>query len=266
MSSGVKRINPPYLFGGKRRVADFVVPSSPEWFGGYVEPFLGSGASAIALMQGHPEASFTLNSPSEHVVDVWLAVQYESKALIALMREHRALHSAGHFAAVRRWDAEGELPQKTLIERAARFVYLTATNPGGGYPVDESGLSTASFGQAPVAFDEANLRALAGLLADRDVRLSSVPAFELVPQIRDEDLVLVDTTAAPDALTDRELKSLLGTLTARGAYLLVTAPTDARAALFDSWNTLTRVSDHPDGERLWGNGTLERALRLHGAP
>ncbi|MCU1480864.1 MAG: putative adenine-specific methyltransferase [Subtercola sp.] len=258
-------ISPPYLYGrGRRRPADVLLRSIPSWFGSYVEPFLGGGARAIAVLERFPDTTVRLNSLSAEQLLVWAVLRNDVETLIDLVAEHADRHSARHFDAVRRWGGEGALTAKSDAERAARFVYLSGTAAGNALAGSLDDFAGATLARDTVAFDSANLRALSRLLGARDVRLDARPLFDLLPVIREDDVVSLEP---PAGAATRELRSFVGSVTAKGAFLLLGGPRglggpggpddDAPA----SWPGLTRVAGDPGDPPQWLNGALARALR-----
>ena len=111
-------------------------------------------------------------------------------------------------------------------------------------------------------FDAGNIRALAAVLAASDVTLVRASPFALLPRVQDEDLVYLDTLiadrpdegdgarASADTTSDREVRSLVGAITARGGFALAPTPVAGLA---------------PVHEELWGSGNLKRALARESA-
>ncbi|RFA09902.1 hypothetical protein B7R54_12330 [Subtercola boreus] len=260
MSRRPRPLAPPYLYpGGTRRLADFALDIVPEYFGAYHEPFLGGGAVAIGLMEQNPDTSFRLSSDDSELVLTWQVLQTDSDRLVRMIAQHRDRHDRAHRAAVEaQADPEagggnsgslGPLSSLSPVERAARFVYLRG-----------------SAGRDAVAFDEANLRGVGRLLQNRDVTVTEQHFFSIVAEVREEDLVYFDPPfagAGPEFV--RETRSLVSTLTARGAYLLAPQPVAAGGAdapaIYAGWTMMAVAADRGDGDVLWANGTLDRVRR-----
>ncbi|MEF2976676.1 DNA adenine methylase [Subtercola sp. YIM 133946] len=185
-------IAPPYLYGsGRRRPPALLAQAVPARFGSYIEPFLGSGARAIAVMQQHPGASFVLNSSNPDLLAVWDALLTDPGRLIGLVAGLAAGHDRRQFDGQRLAGLREQQPLPAM-DRAARFVYLSGTAEGNGLAGAADDFASARFARDTVAFDAANLRALGRLLAGRDVRLSGRQPFDLLPQIHEDDIVFVD--------------------------------------------------------------------------
>lgn len=234
---------PPYPFpGGRRRHADFALECEPEYFGGYVEPFLGGGAVAIAFMERHPEVPFRLSSDDSELIVTWQVLQTHVDRLVRLVGAHREHHDRAHRVVVeaQRGEALLSLPPS---ERAARFIYLQGSTPD----------------REAVVFDEVNVRGVARLLQNRDATFTEQHFFSVVRSVGEEELVYFDppfSKRPADDVLRKETRSLVNTITARGAYLLAPA-----SPVYEGWPTMSVVADRGDGDALWANGTLVRALR-----
>ncbi|MFB2583786.1 hypothetical protein [Herbiconiux liukaitaii] len=246
-----RRIDPPYFDTvAARRRARLVAEIAPEGLRGFVEPYLDGGATALAVLQRLPEVSVTLASTVDDIVTTWEVVRDDPEALIGAVRSFVEGHSDAQFLAVR---GQGS---GSPLERAARFCYLRGAAAPDARGRPPRAVDSALPGRDAVVFDEANLRALSALLARSDVTLVRASPFALLPRVQDEDLVYLDTliaqaedgdggdpTRGPAA--DREVRSLVGAITARGGFAV--APADLAG--------LTPVHDE-----LWGSGNLKRAL------
>ncbi|MDF2443443.1 MAG: adenine methylase [Subtercola sp.] len=275
MSPRPRPLNPPYLYsGGTRRLADFVTECVPEYFGQYVEPFLGGGAVAIGLMERFPGAGFRLSSDDAELIVTWQVLATDVDRLVRLIGDHRDRHDRAHRSAVEALDDSStggtRLESLSPLERAARFVYLqgSAGSLGGSGSAGGAGRAGSS-GRAgrdsreEVAFDQANLRGVSRLLQNRDVSFRRAQPYSIVADVAEEDLVYFDPPfAGKGPEFERETRSLVNTLTARGAYLLAPGGGVAGGAVpYEGWKTMTVIADRGDGEQLWANGTLGRARR-----
>ncbi|WP_291038257.1 hypothetical protein [Herbiconiux sp.] len=240
------RVDPPYFDSVRaRRDARLAAATAPEELRGFVDPFLDGGAAALAVLQRFPDASVTLASTDEELVTTWEAVRDEPAAVIRSTRRLLEGHGAAQFAAVR---ADASL---VGAERAARFIYLrgaAAPDARGRPPVD---VASATMGRGDVVFDESNLRAVSELIARSDVAFERSSPFALLPRVQEEDLVYLDAdSAGAVSAGSRELRGLVGAVTARGGHVLATAELAG----------LTAVADG-----LWGSGNLRRALARESA-
>ncbi|GAA0992374.1 hypothetical protein GCM10009563_06670 [Subtercola frigoramans] len=251
-----KRINPPYLWSvGRRRLAESVLAALPEYFGDFVDPALTSGAAAIAIMQARPDAAFRLSSDDAELVNVWRVAEADVTGLVERVRQHVGRSSAYYFAELR------HSSPNAAVEAAARFVYLCGAAQGGGEAASPDGFRNAMFNPRTTAFDEANLQRLSALLRERQVSFTVQGAFDALRGIREDDFVFFD--ALPDARPDarREVASLVKSINAKGAQLLVPEPVQV-----DDREWLARLEgiaqrgEAPGLDAVWVNRVLRRAL------
>ncbi len=240
----------------RRRAAGFLTDAVPDELRGCFVPLLDGGAAAIALLQRHPEAWFALSSPNADVIAVWDAVRDDAEAVVAGVRELAAGHDPQTFAAVRDIRAD-ELQRMPAAERAARFVYLRGTARPGvtGEPLALFG--DAEYGRDTVAYDAGAVRALGRLLRERDVALSVRGLFEVLPEVGEDDVVVLDPPAG--AVVARELRSFVGAVTARGAGIVAS---DLGDGFYAGWPGLLRAdpTSAPDDEPVWVNTVLQRIV------
>ncbi|WP_066038914.1 hypothetical protein [Herbiconiux solani] len=244
---------------GRRRRAALVVRALPERIGTFFEPYLDSGATAVAALQAHPEARFTFAGDDAEVIAAWNAVRDDVAAVISELRRFVEEHDAAAFGRelARGEDELAALPPET---RSARLLYLR----GAAGPAPASRSFSAIRPRDTVAVDEGNLRALAALLADRDAEFVRRTPFELLPAVQEDDVVLVDPPFDCTPGTEREVRSLVNALTARGALVLGDVRTGSGAdAPYSGWPGMTAVPlpGGDEDERAWANGGLVRALR-----
>ncbi|MDO9395235.1 MAG: hypothetical protein Q7T71_01675, partial [Herbiconiux sp.] len=99
------------------------------------------------------------------------------------------------------------------------------------------------------------------VLRERDVAFVVRTPFEVLRDVREDDLVLLDPDFGRDARTEREMRSFAGSATARGALVIAPSPRGVQADLYGSWPGFARVGAHPETDAVWGNGPLVRRLR-----
>ncbi|GLK18713.1 DNA adenine methylase [Herbiconiux flava] len=238
----------------------------PEVLDGYAEPFLDGGATAIAVLTARPEVVATLFGQNPAVVEVWQVVRDDVDALIRTLRWLEDRHSPAFFAGVRERDLDpASASSLSPAERAARYVYLRGTarpDARGDQPrvvtrvAADPGAAPVEYGRDAVPIDETGLRMLARLLGDRDVTLAARPPFELLGELREDELLWLDPTDAAGDVSPRELRSLVGSAVARGAAVL--APGHP---LLDGARELAVLARPADDVTLLGSAALRRALR-----
>jgi len=264
-------IRSPYLESvAARRRATILAEYLPSRLDGFVDLALDGGSLAITVMSRHPGAFVTMASTESELLTVWQAAQSEPEALVDAVTFHGDRHSRSYFAALRdsavRGDAgrAGEVGAASeSVERAARFVYLRGSARADAHGRPLRRFDEAEYGRDSVAFDASNLLALGRLLAQRDIAFLERPPFEVLGDIREGDLVLLDPPADEvGGPSPRELRSLAGSITARGGLVLAPGGGDAHAG----WRASAGLTSlgRRDGLEIWVNGGLVRAHRAAG--
>lgn len=226
----IAELPPPRPFlkwvGGKGQLLNQLRPLLPPMFGRYFEPFVGGAALFFALRP--PRAS--LRDVNEELVDCYRAVRDDVEGVIRALQGHR--YEQRHYYAVR--DIE---PQTlSLIERAARTIFLNKTGFNGLYRVNRAGKFNVPFGRhaKPVFCDVDNLRSCSIALKEVDVQVQSFSA--VVNEAARGDFVYFDPpyvplsdtadftsySAAGFTLTEQqELANVFVRLTKMGVYAML---------------------------------------------
>jgi DNA adenine methylase len=173
--------------GGKRQLLKHLRTFVPRNYDRYFEPFLGGGALFFDLL---PKKG-VLSDVNPELVDAYIAVRDRVEDLIGALCEHR--HDARHFYAVRKADP-GML---SLVDRAARTIFLNKTGFNGLYRVNRSGQFNVPFGRyaKPKICDADNLRACSAALAN--VELSVGDFADAVAGAKKGDFVYFDPPYVP---------------------------------------------------------------------
>lgn len=147
--------------GGKSQLLDQLRPLLPPMFGRYFEPFVGGAALFFAIRP--PRA--TLSDVNEELIDCYRAIRDDVDGVLDALVAHR--YERDHYYEVRDIDPKS----LSLVERAARTIFLNKTGFNGLYRVNRAGKFNVPFGRHanPSFADEENLRSCA--LALRGVEL-----------------------------------------------------------------------------------------------
>lgn len=226
--------------GGKRWLAPRISEALPEVIGRYLEPFVGGGAVALHLSE--KAGALFLNDANSELIDTYIAVRDHREELVESLESLAALHTRDHYYDVR---ARGTACL-TLIERAARLIYLNKTCFNGLYRVNRRGEFNVPIGTetAPALYDAANLRSVSQILKRCTLSCQDYVAF-LRNTAVEGDVIYLDPPYAPvsqysdfkrytkEQFQERdqvELAHLYSELVERGAYPI----------LSNSWCDLTR--------------------------
>ncbi len=115
--------------GGKRWLVHRLHEFLPKRWGGYFEPFLGSGAIYFSLL---PENAF-LSDVNSDLVATYQALSLDWQAVEDLLYQHQLSHCTAYYYYVR------DCNPRSRIERAARFIYLNRACWNGLYRVNKAG-------------------------------------------------------------------------------------------------------------------------------
>ncbi len=182
--------------GGKRGIIpqlQELMPADvrPGFQGRLVEPFVGGGAMFLYLQ---PREAL-LADLNEDLISLYQAVRDCLEDLIARLDELDALpYKAESYYAVRAWEPE------SVVERAARLVFLNRWGWNGLYRVNKRGKFNVPFGRTsngekPVLYDESNLRLISRLL--QSTELAVAPFEETLSRVRPGDFVYLDPPYQP---------------------------------------------------------------------
>lgn len=122
--------------GGKSQLLDTLMRHVPADYGKYIEPFVGGGALFFHL---HPKEAVISDSNPE-LINCYRMVRDEAKDLIELLCRYP--HDKTFY-----YDLRAKNPTDlTVVERAARFIYLNKTCYNGLYRVNKKGQFNVPFG------------------------------------------------------------------------------------------------------------------------
>lgn len=115
--------------GGKRWFIRRYYHVIPKVYNNYIEPFLGGGAVFF-----HTEPRYSLLSDvNKDLIDLYIVMRDYPLELAKRMVEHNNRHSKDHYYKMR------SLETNSMLERAARFLYLNRTCYNGMYRVNRNG-------------------------------------------------------------------------------------------------------------------------------
>lgn len=158
----------------------------------YFEPFLGSGAVFLDILQKYPIREVHLGDINEELILVYRVVQKNPEELLAqladLKRAYLGLSEAGRkllFYEVReeynrdRHKINRRYSKKAWIPRAAQMIFLNKTCFNGLFRLNRSGAFNVPFGRyrEPRIVDPDNLRAVSRLLQKAEIRHGHFDVF-----------------------------------------------------------------------------------------
>jgi DNA adenine methylase len=205
----------------------------PDKIGGYVEPFLGSGAVFFHVQAVLAPRRVVLSDGNAELIEAFEAVRDHVETVIELLAVHKKSHSEAYYYKVR---AQELRLLRSVPERAARLIFLNKTCFNGLYRVNSRGLFNVPFGHRknPSLCDPEALRETSARLKGVDLRRADFR--EVLKTAQPDDFVYFDppyhpisTTASFTSYTEgsfgeadqRELAEVFRTLAKRGCKVML---------------------------------------------
>ncbi len=188
--------------GGKSQLLAQYEPFFPtEPMRGYFEPFVGSGAVFFHLRGRSLFSSYHLSETNEELLNCYRAVRDHVEDLIALLRQHQMQHGREYYYAIRNQDRYPAWIRTSLVERAARLIYLNKTCYNGLWRVNRQGHFNVPMGsyRKPEIVNEARLRAASRAL--QDVHLGVENFEQVIRRAGRGDFVYFDPPYIPLSAT-----------------------------------------------------------------
>lgn len=155
-----KKIKPFLRWAGGKK---WLVPSIKELIGtqsfcGYAEPFIGGGSVFLAI---NPTIAF-LSDSNKELINAYTAVKNDPEKLFFLLESYE--NTAEFYYSMRSSHPD------SLIEQAARFIYLNHTSFNGLYRVNQKGEYNVPYGKRKhVSFDYDNIIAVSKRLENAEL-------------------------------------------------------------------------------------------------
>lgn len=181
--------------GGKRQLLDSIEPLIPKC-STYYEPFIGGGA---VLFNRQPDKA-VINDSNSELINVYLTIKNEPKALIEKLKEHKDNSSEDYFYSIRALDRDKEaFENMTNVERAARIIYLNKTCYNGLFRVNSAGEFNSPWGRYtnPNITNETTINALHTYFTKANITIKCGDYREALKGIRKGAFVYFDPPYMP---------------------------------------------------------------------
>lgn len=184
--------------GGKTQLLDQFSPLFPKTFNDYYEPFVGSAAVFFFLFMQRVDGKLNyryayLSDINDELINTYMVVRNDLSPLIDLLRIHRQSHNKDYYYHIR-----SLIPDNlSVVERAARFIYLNKTCFNGLYRVNRSGQFNVPMGsyKNPQIFNERELGSVSIVL--NSVSLSKSPYTDVLNHAKEGDFIYFDPPYYP---------------------------------------------------------------------
>jgi DNA adenine methylase len=228
--------------GGKTQLLPMLLNVFPSSFNRYHEPFLGGGAVFFHLQPRYA----TLSDINAELITTYHAIRNHVDEVIEALQKHS--HSEEYYYKIR-----AQNPKRlSLVQRAARTLFLNKTCFNGLYRVNKSGQFNVPYGHYEKVHwcQPENLYAVSSVLKKIKIRHENV--FDITRRVRKNDLVYFDPPYHPMSHTAKftsydacafgakeqeKLCALFTHLSKRGVYtVLSNSDTPFIRALYKNFN------------------------------
>ncbi|MFB0900751.1 MAG: Dam family site-specific DNA-(adenine-N6)-methyltransferase [Dehalococcoidia bacterium] len=189
--------------GGKSSIAPILIDNLPNQFNNYFEPMVGAGALFLNVIQnvdGHRK--FFIGDINKDLISTYKVIKNNLSALKIYLSKYE-----NKYLAYKNEDREKffysirSQEPKTVVEIAARFIFLNKTCFNGLYRVNRKGHFNVPHGKyvSPKIFDENNLNKIAILLKKVHFNTADVKTNSQLAQ--SNDFVYLDPPFYPISKT-----------------------------------------------------------------
>lgn len=220
--------------GGKRQLISIIKNYIPAKYNQYYEPFVGAGAVLFSLQ---PRKS-VINDTNRELINCYRVIRDNPDDLLKLCEQHQYNNSKEYYYKLRRQDRDPDFQKLSLIERAARIIYLNKTCFNGLFRVNSQGQFNVPYGDyaSPVIADPTVIKAVSLFLNKRSIEIYEGDFKNAVLSAKKGDFVYFDPPYYPISDTSsftgysmdgfgrseqERLKSVCDNLSARGCYVLL---------------------------------------------
>jgi DNA adenine methylase len=155
--------------GGKRQLLPIIQEFQPTKYNQYYEPFVGAGA-VLFFMQ--PPKS-VINDTNSELINCYQVIKQYPEELLTQIQHHKEQNSQEYYYKLRALDRQNDFKNLSIVERAARIIYLNKTCFNGLFRVNSRGQFNVPYGKHsnPVIADPAVIRAVSEYLNRANVRI-----------------------------------------------------------------------------------------------
>ena len=181
--------------GGKTQLLSELISRIPSAFQTYHEPFIGGGAFFFALSPRNA----VLSDINEELINCYRVVQSDVDMLIEVLREHK--YNSDYFYEIRNVDRCESYRDWSVVQRAARFIYLNKSCFNGLYRVNSKGQFNVPFGRYsnPKIVNPDNLYACNQVLQGHKLLVQHFSS--IVERVQKHDFVYFDPPYVPLSAT-----------------------------------------------------------------
>ncbi|MCZ6675724.1 MAG: DNA adenine methylase [Candidatus Poribacteria bacterium] len=179
--------------GGKTQLLKQFEPLFPPKFERYIESFIGGGAVFFHLFSFGRIREARLSDNNEELINCYQVVKTDVSELISLLKTHQKCHNEDYYYHMRSLQPI----DLSLVERAARILYLNKTCFNGLYRVNRKGQFNVPIGsyENPAICNEDALTAASRVL--ENVTILHADFEECTNAAQTNDFVYLDPPYSP---------------------------------------------------------------------
>jgi DNA adenine methylase len=171
--------------GGKTWLVTKLIDYLPKKFNNYHEPFLGGGAVFLYLKsKGHINANSYLSDLNDELINAYDILKTNKAELFTLLGQFS--NDSECYYRVRSSEPT------SLLEKAAKFIYLNRTSYNGIYRINRKGQYNVPFGRREISvlFEYENMENISAMI--QNATFSSSDFFSTIDNVQEGDLVFLD--------------------------------------------------------------------------
>jgi len=183
--------------GGKQQLLEQFQPIFPKNYNRYFEPFLGSGAVALSLIQQHPNKEFILSDINEELINAYNVIKNQLETLINYLKQHKENYQKSPKEYYYKIRDELDFEKLNDAERAARFIFLNRTCWNGLYRVNSKNKFNVPIGsyKNPDIVQEEKLKSIANLIKNAKIKVMNYD--EILDKTKKGDFIYFDPPYHP---------------------------------------------------------------------
>ena len=181
--------------GGKRQLLPELRKYYPNKLEYYYEPFLGAAAVLFDLQPKHA----TISDFNSELINVYNVIKNNADGLIEKLQYHQENNSEEYFYELRAIDRNEQFKELSLINKAARIIYLNKTCFNGLFRVNNQGQFNVPYGsyENPLIVDEIVIKAVSHYLNNADIKIFNLDFADAVVDAKKNDFIYFDPPYHP---------------------------------------------------------------------
>lgn len=178
--------------GGKTQLLEKIVSLMPENFNSYFEPFVGGGALFFRIQ---PKKAFINDANSELISAYECFKKPETfNQLINKLNQYQELHSEDFYIKIRALDRENNWSNASIVDKAARMIYLNKACFNGLFRVNSKGFFNVPSGKKKHVncYSLDNFNGIKKYFENAEISITNLDFEDAVKQVQKGDFVYFD--------------------------------------------------------------------------